>query len=259
MWKPAILIAAACLSGCNSDTGEAIAFAITTVCERTKPVSSAPSGYAATWKESIEAVEATHANDADFSRVMREQVNRLRRDYYQGDGGEEHASFETIDYAGSLEVTQELTTASPDILSVSMRAVFYEAGMSHPNSVGASTLIWSRRWHRPLTQDDVLEVPPDRALRRLALSRFDNPDGLQNPDDPDGIPLRWDRASIGPDGITWFFESYELGGYAAAGSATIGWPALKRYLRPELPFVIREVREAPDTVRKQQAELCTTT
>jgi hypothetical protein len=84
-------------------------------------------GYAATWKESIEAVEGRYANDADFSRVMREQVNRLRRDYYQGDGGEEHASFETIDYAGSLEVTQDLTAASPDILSVSMRALFYEA------------------------------------------------------------------------------------------------------------------------------------
>ena len=256
MWKLGVLIAAASLGGCNSGPDEAFAFAITTVCERTKPVSSAPPGYAATWKESIKAVEARYANDADFSRVMREQVNRLRRDYYRGDGGEEHASFETIDYAGSLEVTQDLTAASPDILSVSMRALFYEAGMSHPNGVGASTLIWSRRWHRPLTQGDVFEVPPDRALRRLALSRFDNPDGLQNPDDPDGIPLPWDRASIGPDGITWFFDSYELGGYAAAGSATIGWPALMPYLRPELPFVIGEVREGPGILRKPRPGGC---
>ena len=93
-------------------------------------------------------------------------------------------------------------------------------------------------------------------MRRLALTRFDNPDGLQNPDNPDGIPLRWDRASIGPDGITWFFDPYELGGYVSAGSATIGWPALRPYLRPELPFAIGEVRKAPDTDRKPRPGVC---
>ena len=256
MWKFGVLVATASLSGCMSDPDEASAFAITTVCERTKPVSSAPPGYARTWKESIEAVEVGQANDAEFSRAMREHAARLNRLYYQGMGGGENASYETHDLAGTLNVTQEVTAASPDILSVRMRADYYEAGMAHPDSVGANTVIWSRRWHRPLTQGDVFAVPPDRALRRLALLRFDNPDRLQNPDNPDGIPLPWDRASIGPNGITWFFEPYELGGYVAAGSATIGWPALRPYLRSELPFVISEVREIPATARKQRQGGC---
>jgi hypothetical protein len=256
MWRLRLSIAAASLSGCASAPQEVFAFAITTVCERTKTVAALP-GYAATWKESITQIEAGHASNADFSRVMREQVNRLRRDYYQGINGEEHASFETFTNAGSLEVAQNVTSVSPDVLSMSMRATFYVAGMAHPNSAGSSNLNWSRRWHRPLKQEDVFKVPPDRALKRLALSRFDNREGLQNPNDPRGIPLRWDRASIGPHGISWFFDSYELGGYLAAGTATIGWAALQPYLRPDLPFAIDEIRAAPDTVRKPRPRNCT--
>jgi hypothetical protein len=229
-------------------------YEIATVCQRTKQVPSAPPGYAATWTESVEAIEAADPQDGDFSRFMRKQAMRLRQDYY-GHFGEQR-SFETLDQAGSMDVTEDVTAASPDLVSVSIGTAYYEAGMAHPDSEGGRTLIWSRRLHRLLTQDDVFAIPPDRALRRVALALFDNRDNLQNPDNPDGIPLAWDHASIGPDGITWSFGPYELGGYLSAGSAMVGWPALKPYLRHDLPFAIGAIEEASSTARKQKLADC---
>lgn len=220
------------------------------VCQRTKPVPSTPPGYAATWTETVEMIEAADQKDADFSRFMRDQAMQLRHDYYEH--FEERESFETYSQAGSMDVTGDVLSASPDLVSVSVGTAFYIAGMAHPQSEGGRALNWSRRLHRPLTQGDVFATPPDRALRRVALAQFDNRDNLQNPDDPDGIPLTWERASIGSDGISWSFDSYELGGYLSGGSATVGWPVLKPYLRDDLPFVIGAIREASYTVRKEQ-------
>lgn len=221
-------------------------------CRRTKSVSSAPEGYEATWTETVETIEAANPDDADFARLMREEAARLSREYYQHFDNEapfERASFETHDHAGSMDVTQDVVAASNDLVSVRLGTAYYEAGMAHPQSEGGGTLMWSRRLRRPLAQDDVFVRPPDRALRRIALARFDNSENLQNPDDPDGIPLRWERASIGPAGITWWFDPYELGGYLSAGSATIGWRALKPYLRDDLPFAIDAIREVSHAAR----------
>lgn len=229
-------------------------YKITTVCQQTKPVASAPAGYAATWTETVETIEAASPTDADFSRFMREQVMRLRQEYYHGFG--EQASFGTHSEAGSIDVTADVIAASPDLVSVSIGTVYYEAGMSHPNSGGRQDLIWSRRLHRPLKQDDVFAIKPDRALRLIAQARFDNRENLQNPENPDGIPLKWHRASLGPSGITWWFDSYELGGYASAGSATIEWLVLKPYLRHDLPFAIAAIREASEAVRSHVPAEC---
>jgi hypothetical protein len=212
---------------------------VTTLSDQSKPVASAPAGYEATWHERVETIEAKGPRDADFTRFMREQALRARRDYYSPDGD----TFESFDHAGSMEVDSDVLAASPDIVSVRIATGYYQAGMAHPDSSGVRYFVWSRRLHRPLRQEDVLAVAPDRALRRLALSRFDNPDGLQNPRDPDGIPLEWNHAAIGPGGITWSFEPYELGGYLSAGSATIAWSSLKPYLRQRLPFAIEAIRK----------------
>ncbi|HEX4739120.1 MAG TPA: hypothetical protein VH331_16330 [Allosphingosinicella sp.] len=217
-----------------------------TLFDRTKPVTSAPSGYAATWKEHVQIIAGTDARDAEFSRFMRLMGRKLEEDYYRGDGAEGLDSFETYGTAGSLDVSESLIAASPDIVSAIITASSYEAGMPHPQVQGWSSFVWSRRLHRPLTQNDVFAVAPNRALRRLALSRFDNPEGLQKPGDPDGIPLPWDHASIGRAGITWSFGPYELGGYVSGGSTTIPWSALRPYLRHHLPFVIGAIRAAPD-------------
>lgn len=216
-----------------------------TLYDRTKPVTSAPSGYAPTWKEHVEAILATSPKDADFSRFMRQQAKQLQQDYYRGEYGDGRNSFETYDTAGSMEVSERVIAASPDIVSVETGTSFYQAGAAHPNSDGGRSFIWSRRLRRPLTQHDVFAVPPDRALRRLALSLFSNREGLQNRDAPDGLPLAWDHASIGPDGITWSFGPYELGGYVSGGNTTIRWSALKPYLRRHLPFVTSAIRAAP--------------
>jgi hypothetical protein len=164
---------------------------------------------------------------------MRREALRSQRDYYGDDQGEDCSSFETCEHAGSVEVSEDVTSASADIVSVNVGTSFY---------VAVRSFIWSRRLHRLLTQTDLFAVPPDRALRRLAQSNFDNRDNLQNPDDPNGIPLDWDHASIGPDGITWSFEPYELGGYLSAGEATVSWSALRPYLRRKLPFAIAAIR-----------------
>lgn len=237
----------------NAEVG-GFAYKIATVCQQTKPVPSAPPGYAATWTETVETIEAADPTDADFSRFMREQAMRLRQDYYQGFGAQ--ASFDTHREAGSIDVTADVTAASPDLVSVSIGTAYYEAPMSHPNSEGRRDLIWSRRLHRLLKQDDVLAVAPDRALRLIAQARFDNRANLQDPENPDGIPLAWDRASIGPKGITWWFDPYELGGYPSAGSATVEWPALEPYLRHDLPFAIAAIHEAPHTVRNHVSMTC---
>ena len=73
---------------------------------------------------------------------------------------------------------------------------------------------------------------------------------MTNPDDPNGIPLDWNHARIGPHGITWSFEPYELGGYVSAGDATVSWSALKPYLRRQLPFAIDKIRSAPQASSK---------
>ena len=218
-------------------------------CRRTKPVSSAPEGYEATWTETVETIEAASPEDAGFSRLMREEAARLSREYYQFD---EAASFETYDDAGSMDVTEDVLAASPDLVSVGVGTTFYQAGMSHPQSEGRRNHVWSRRLRRPLAQDDVLIRSPDRALRLAALARFDNRENLQSPNDPDGIPLNWERASIGPNGITWWFDPYELGGYLSAGSATIGWQALEPYLRNDLPFAVDAIRQAPHAGRRSR-------
>ena len=116
--------------------------------------------------------------------------------------------------------------------------------MPHPHSAGTNSYIWSRRLHRLLRQTDIFAVKPDRRLRRLAQSRFDNREQMTK-DDPDGIPLDWRSASIGPNGIIWLYDSYELGGYLSAGTATISWSELRPYLRRKLPFSIKSVRLAP--------------
>jgi hypothetical protein len=216
-----------------------------TLSDRTKKVASAPTGYTPSWKEHVEAIVATDARDAGLSRFLRAQAIRLQQDYYNGDGGP--SSFESFSYAGWVEVSEEVIAASPDIVSVSMGTSFYLANMAHPNSENVSHVVWSRRLQRPLAQDDVLAVPPDHALRQLALSSFDNREQLCCAPMTDGLPLEWDHASIGPDGITWSFGPYELGGYLSAGSATIGWSALKPYLRHDLPFRIEALREVRAT------------
>lgn len=217
---------------------------VVTLFDRSKPVKTAPEDHAALWKERVEAIVARSPRDADFTRFMRQQALRLQRAYY-GEDGDEQTTFSSYEFAGSLEVGEAVVAASPDIVSVSTGAGYYQAGMAHPDQQGSRTAIWSRRLHRPLTQADVFARPPDRALRRLALAKFDNPEGLQNSHDPDGIPLSWGHASLWPDGITWTFGPYELGGYLAGGSATIGWRALKPYLRNHLPFAIGAIRKAP--------------
>ena len=213
--------------------------------ERTKAVPSAPDGYATTWKESVTIIKGVSVKDAGFTLFMRSQAERLQRSFYASDGETEQASFFLFNYAGEMGVDEDVLAASPDIISVSLGTGFYVAGMAHPNSQDVSHVVWSRRYNRPLTQADVFAVQPDRALRRLALSRYDNRENLTNADDPNGLPLSWDDASIGPDGITWSFEPYQLGGYLSAGSATIKWKELKPYLHRELPFLIDAIREAP--------------
>ena len=191
---------------------------------------SAPPGYERSFKEHIEVVVGTNARDKAFSLLMRQEASKSLGEFYaNGDC----SSFSRCESAGSV-----------DVVSADIGTGFYMAGMAHPNYMGARTFVWSRRLNRLLRQADVFAVAPDRALRRLALSKFDNRENMTNPDDPDGIRLHWDHASIGPDGITWSFEPYELGGYLSAGSATISWSALKPYLRRRLPFAIAEIRSA---------------
>lgn len=220
----------------------------TVISDRTKPAKSAPVGYAATWKEHVEKIVAADPKDADFSRLMRGEVLRAERGFnYEGDACK---SFETCQAAGSLDIEEELLAASPDLVSVRIYIGFYEAGMPHPGSAGVRSYIWSRRLHRLLGEGDVFAVRPDRALRRLAQSNFDNRANMTNPDSGDGIPLEWNRANIGLDRITWFFDSYELGGYPSAGTATVKWSALKPYLRRNLPFKVDAIRSAPDRSRR---------
>ena len=211
------------------------------ITNRTKAVKSAPPGYQRTWKEHIQVIVGTNARDKAFSLLMRQEASKSLGEFYaNGDC----SSFSRCESAGSVDVVEDVTAASPNLVSADIGTVFYMAGMAHPNSMGARTFVWSRRLNRLLRQSDVFAVAPNRALRRLALSKFDNRENMTNPDDPDGIRLHWDHASIGPDGITWSFEPYELGGYLSAGSATISWSALKPYLRRRLPFAIAEIRSA---------------
>lgn len=210
--------------------------------DRTKPVSSAPSGYPASWKEHVEVVIGTEPEDKEFSAFMRQKAEEFRQVFYRGDNP---SSFENWDDAGSVDVLEHVIAASPDVVSVSIEVGFYYAGAAHPGVGTTQNLIWSRRLRRSLSEKDVFAVAPDRALRRVALAQFDNRDGLTRPDDPEGIPLLWERASIGPKGITWSFAPYDLGGYLSGGSTTISWSTLRPYLRSDLPFSIDTIRVAP--------------
>lgn len=214
-----------------------------TLFERTKRVSSAPQGYPATWKEHVETIVSTSPNDRNFNAFVKRQAIELQRGYYRDDGTSPVA-FAKYDVAGSLDVDATLIAASPEIISFTIGSGFYQAGMAHPNSDDDRAFTWSRKLNRVLIEQDVFARKPDRALRLLALARFDNRDNLQNPDDPDGIPLAWDRATIGRNGITWSYSPYELGGYLSGGGATLSWAELKPYLRTDLPFSIPSIRDA---------------
>jgi len=213
-------------------------YEVVTLSERSKQVSSAPAGYPKTWVEHIQIVKGTAPEDNDFSEAMRQSAVVLLREFYDDDFP---SSFEEYSEAGSVDVSQTLEAISPDLVSVSLVMSYYRAGAPHGQMGGSKHVIWSRRLNRPLRQGDVFAVPPDKALRRLALSNFDNSENLQFVD-PDSIPLDWDQASIGPSGISWSFNPYELGGYTSGGRATIPWSALKLYLRRDLPFLIEDIR-----------------
>jgi hypothetical protein len=212
----------------------------TIISDRVKPIKSAPVGYDPTWKEHVQIIVGTDPKDTDFSRFMRRMARRA-----EDDEGDPCDSFDACDVAGSVDIGEELISASPDLISVSIGTWSYEAGMPHPHSQGVRNYIWSRRLHRLIREADVFARRPDRALRKLALSNFDNREAITSPDDPNGIPLDWNHASIGPRGISWFFDSYELGGYPSAGTATISWSELRPYLRRKLPFAIDKIRSAP--------------
>ncbi len=174
--------------------------------------------------------------------MMVRHAERLARDYYSGEDGTEKDNFDTRDTAGSLDVYENVSAASPDIISAHAGAGYYEAGMAHPNNDASNFFIWSRRMHRLLAQKDVFAREPDAALRRKAFAAFDNQEGVDSNAVKDGIPLTWDHVSIGPDGISWTFGPYELGGYLSGGRTMIGWAQLKPYLRRDLPFAIRAIR-----------------
>ncbi|WP_174286980.1 hypothetical protein [Sphingomonas bacterium] len=218
------------------------AFESRTLSDRTKAVSSAPAGYRATWKEQVRAAISQDAADADFDRMMVAHAEQLAHDYYGGEDGTGKDTFETHDTAGSLDVYETVSAASPDIISAHAGAGYYEAGMAHPNNDASDFLIWSRRKHRLLVQNDVFAREPDAALRRKAFAAFDNKEGVDPNTAKNGLPLTWDHVGIGPDGMTWTFGPYELGGYLSGGNAMIGWADLKPYLRRDLPFVIATIR-----------------
>jgi hypothetical protein len=209
----------------------------TIVSHRVKRVKSAPDGYAPTWKEHLETL--TSPRDAGFSQLMKREMSRSLREFYSDD---DCTSFASCTTAGDVEIDEELIAASRDVVSVSIGTGFYRAGMAHPQYMSSRSLIWSRRLGRLMKQEDVFARAPDRALRRLAQKKFDNRENMTNPDDPDGIPLEWTHASIGPQGINWSYEPYELGGYLSAGNAMLSWAALKPYLRRSLPFTISAIK-----------------
>ena len=183
--------------------------------------------------------------DRDFTELMRKQAESLLHSVYNVEE-EKHVSFNNYHAAaGWVDVSEQVIAASPDLVSVVNEAGSYYDGMAHPNRDDGTLFIWSRRLHRQLAQDDVFAIPPDRALRRLALSRFDNLENLQSSDFPDGLPISWNGASIGPDGITWTFYPYQLGDYVSSGRTMIPWSSLKPYLRKDLPFDIDAIRAAP--------------
>ncbi|MFD1104168.1 hypothetical protein [Sphingobium olei] len=188
-------------------------------------------------------VKGSKPEDKEFSAFMRQKAEELRQGFYRGDNP---SSFERWDEAGSVDVIEHVIAASPDVVSVLVEASFYYAGAAHPGVGNSQNVIWSRRLHRPLSEEDVFAIAPDRTLRRIALAQFDNRDGLTSPDDLEGIPLSWERTSIGSKGITWSFDPYELGGYLSGGSTTISWSALQPYLRSDLPFSRDTIRAAPE-------------
>lgn len=203
------------------------------------------------------------ASRADESRTLPHTIDRQQRGYYQDDAAS-HVAFANYDVAGSLDVDATLMAASPEIVSFTIGSGFYQAGMARPNSDDDRAFTWSRKLYRVLTEQDVFARKPDRALRRLALARFDNRDNIQTPDDPDGIPLAWDRATIGRTGITWWYSPYELGGYLSGGGTTLTWPSSNPICAPSCrsrfrPSVMRATSRsnaAPTDLCRQTTRPC---
>ncbi|MEY2926285.1 MAG: hypothetical protein RL367_762 [Pseudomonadota bacterium] len=232
---PAFLIMAATVAG--------FSYNVLTLSDRTKHVQMSDSHQ--TWKEHVTAIEAAHSRDATFSRYMRQQAIRLRNEHYGGGVLDERKSFATSNDGGWLDISETVTAASPDIISVRIEADSYEAGAPHPVVESQASINWSRLMQRPLEQSDVFEVPPDLALQRIALAHFSNRDSVASDGKSSGLPLDWHSASIGPNGITWFFGPDELGGYLSGGEAEVSWSALTPYLRHKLPFAVAAIRAAP--------------
>ncbi len=151
------------------------------------------------WEEKVTAIRSTDPADTAFNRVMHDLALETARASFGDDGGKPVR--ETS--ADALETDEGLIAASPDLISVSIGASAMWQGGAHPQPQGGRQYIWSRRLKRQLHQDDVLAVSPDLALRLLAFKLFDNQDGLDGLDAAKGLPLDWDDATIGPDGITW--------------------------------------------------------
>lgn len=145
-----------------------------------------------------------------------------------------------------LDASVRLSGASADLISTRFGTSIYSANMAHPQSY-SHAVVWSLRLARPLTLADLFKdvrAGKDR-LARQALAHFEGP-GPPESVTPAAIRQTLDGEGVWeatPTGLLLAYDPYAFGCYPCTGQALVPWAELAPYLREDIPFNFRDLRD----------------
>jgi uncharacterized protein len=145
-----------------------------------------------------------------------------------------------------MEISVRLSGASAELISVRFGTSYYSASMAHPQ-YSSHAVVWSLLLGRPLAFTDLFKDPKagkDR-LAQQALTHFDVGNSVGGAtltairESLDGAP-NWEAT---PAGLLLDYDPYAFGCYPCTGHALVPWNELAPYLRADLPFAVKNLRD----------------
>lgn len=178
-------------------------------------------------------------------QAWNERVRRSVREWLR-DGGPD--AFSASNGPGDTGVEVTVASASSELVSAIIGIGGYSGG-AHPH-YSSATLNWSLRLGRPITAADLFVDPGAPALRRLVTAHY-GAGGYTTHDGCDAPVVAKSKFTVSRTGVTFTFDSYELGGYPCSGGSELSWRDLRPFLKRLLPFdparleALRPVAGAP--------------
>jgi len=190
-----------------------------------------------------ERADRAFTHKTDFLQITAPQGTAARRWNRVAIDGLKDAA-EMAETQDDLEISVRLSGASADLVSARFGTSWYSGSMAHPQ-YSSQAVVWSLRLGRRLTLADVFEdagAGKDQLARRAVVHFEGIKDGvtraaIRETLDEDRV---WE---ITPKGLLLAYDPYAFGCYPCTGHALVPWAELAAYLRPSLPFVVKDLKD----------------